>query len=89
MLKTTPAVFTVEHSYHIMVQVTKPALFWVTVGENEYYDESNGIMCSLSDLHRVIVPMAELDKAGEYTVHVRPLRVLIFASCRQGWKKKT
>lgn len=73
MLKTTPAVFAVEHSYHIMVQVSKPALFWVTVGESEYYDESNGIMCSLSELHRVIVPMEELDKAGKYTVHVRPL----------------
>lgn len=43
MLKITPAVFTVEHNYHIMVQVAKPALFWVTVGENEYYDEFNGI----------------------------------------------
>jgi hypothetical protein len=43
MLKITPAVFTVEHNYHIMVQVAKSALFWVTVGENEYYDESNGI----------------------------------------------
>lgn len=74
MLKTAPAVFAVEQSYHIMVQVTKPALFWVNVGEKEYYDESNGIMCSLSDLHRVVVPMDELDRAGEYTVCIRPLK---------------
>lgn len=73
MLKTAPAVFAVENDYQIMVSTTAPALFSVRVGENEYFDESNGIMRSLSDMHRVIVPMQELDVAGEYTVCVRPL----------------
>lgn len=73
MLKTTPAVFAVDRSYQIMVQVTQPVLFWVRVGETDYYDESNGIMCSLSEIHRVTVPMNELDEAKEYTVFVRPL----------------
>lgn len=73
MLKTAPAVFAVEDTYQILVSVTAPSLFWVEVGEETYYDASNGIMRSLSDLHRVTVPMAVLDKAGEYTVCVRPL----------------
>ena len=73
MLKTAPAVFAVEDTYQIMVSVTAPSLFSVTVGEKEYFDESNGIMRSLSDLHRVAVPMQELDAARSYTVRVRPL----------------
>ena len=73
MLKTTPAVFAVEQSYQIMVATERAALFSVRVGEEEYFDESNGIMRSLSDLHRVTVPMAALDTAREYTVCVRPI----------------
>jgi len=73
MLKTAPAVFAVEDTYQIMVSVTAPSLFSVVVGNEEYFDESNGIMRSLSDLHRVSVPMAALDATGEYTVRVRPL----------------
>lgn len=73
MLKTAPAVFAVEHDYQIMVEVTKPCLFWVRVNGEEFYDESNGILRSQSDLHRVTVPMELLDRAGGYTVCLRPL----------------
>lgn len=73
MLQTAPAVFAVENEYQIMVPVERECLFWVRVGENDYYDESNGILRSRSLLHRAHVPMAELDQAGEYTVCVRPL----------------
>ena len=73
MFKTAPAVFAVGDSYQIMVTVTAPALFSVRVGDETFYDASNGIMCSLSPLHRVRVPMAVLDAAGGYTVCVRRL----------------
>ena len=73
MLKTAPAVFAVEDTYQILVSVTAPSLFWVEIGEESYYDASNGIMRSLSDLHRVTVPMSVLDAAEAYTVCVRPL----------------
>lgn len=73
MLRTAPAVFAVENTYQILVRTTAPCLFWVRVGSGEYYDESNGILRSLSDIHRVAVPMTALDAAGEYTVCVRPL----------------
>lgn len=68
MLKTAPAVFAVDTTYQIFVPVTRDALVWVRIGDNEYYDESNGILRSLSELHRVTVPMAELDAARSYTV---------------------
>lgn len=73
MLKTAPAVFAVGNDYQIMVQVTRESMFWVKVGGKCYYDESNGILRSLSEHHRATVPMAELDKAGKYTVCVHPL----------------
>lgn len=73
MLRTNPAVFAVEDTYQIMVQVSAPSLYWVEVAGECYYDESNGIMRSLSELHRAVVPMAVLDAAGEYTICVRPL----------------
>lgn len=73
MLRTAPAVFAVDREYHIMAPVTGSSTFWVKVGDKEYYDESNGILRSEVSIHRVIVPMDELDKAGQYTVLERPI----------------
>ncbi len=73
MLKTTPAVFAVEETYHIMVPVSCPTLMWVRVGDEEYYDESNGIMRSDVDVHRMIVPKNVLDNARKYTICVRKI----------------
>ncbi|MBQ9859977.1 MAG: metallophosphoesterase [Clostridia bacterium] len=73
MLKTAPAVFAVEDTYQILVQAKAECMLWVQVGDACYYDESNGILRSLSELHRVSVPMAALDTARGYTVCVRPL----------------
>lgn len=89
MLKTSPAVFAVHNTYQIMVSVTRESLFFVKVGDKCYYDHSNGIMRSLSPLHRVTVPMEELDKAGEYTVCVRPLieRKPYFTETEEVWER--
>ncbi len=73
MLKYTPAVFAVGHTYSIMVPVTEPSLFWVEVDGTCYYDEQNGIMRSLCTTHRVSVPMEVLDRAGAYTVCERAI----------------
>ena len=73
MLKTAPAVFAVEKEYQIMVQTTAPCLVSCAVGREEYFDDSNGIMRSLLDIHRVQIPMAELDREKAYTLRVRPL----------------
>ncbi len=73
MLKYTPAVFAVANEYQIMVPVEKPSLFRVKVGDRYFYDEQNGIMCSLKSVHRVKVPRDLLDTAGKYTVCERVL----------------
>ena len=67
-LLTSPAVFAVENTYQIMVPVRNEMLFWVEVGGEKFYDNSNGILRSDTLIHRVSVPMDKLDKAGGYTV---------------------
>lgn len=83
MFKYAPVVFAVGNEYQIMMQVTQESLFRVRVGENEYFDESNGIMNSLSPVHRVSVPMSALDVVGEYTVCIQPIieRKPYFTEC--------
>ncbi|MBE6612975.1 MAG: metallophosphoesterase [Ruminococcaceae bacterium] len=71
IMKTHPAVFAVGRDYQIMVPVTKPALFYVKVGDKCYYDHSNGIIRSNVTTHRVCVPMDELNEAGSYTVCIK------------------
>lgn len=73
MLKTCPAVFAVGNDYQIMVEVTEESLMYVQIGEETYYDETNGIMNSLSSIHRVTVPMELLDREKAYTVYIRPI----------------
>lgn len=73
MLKTLPAVFAVDRSYQIMVQVKSEALMYVKIGDKTYYDDSNGIMNSLYPIHRVCVPMEVLDREKAYTVCIRPV----------------
>ncbi len=68
MLKTCPAVFAVGNEYQIMVPVTEPSLMWVKVGDKTFYDESNGIMRSITEVHRIKVPMEVLNSAKSYTV---------------------
>ena len=73
VLRTEPAVFAVGKNYHIMVQVNVPALMWVEVGGKKYFDESNGVLKSECLVHKVIVPMAELDIVQKYTICYRKM----------------
>ena len=71
MLLTHPAVFAAGKQYRIMVPVKKECLMWVRVGDRNYYDATNGILRSLSEIHSVSIPMEALDAAGGYTVCIR------------------
>lgn len=73
LMKTAPAVFAVGMDYQIMVETTRSVLFSVLVDGEEYFDASNGILRSMSDMHRVSVPMIKLDQAKGYTVRLRPI----------------
>lgn len=85
MFKYAPVVFAVGNEYQIMMQITCESLFRVQIGEKMYFDETNGIMNSISPVHRVSVPMAELDEAGEYTICIQPIleRKPYFTECKE------
>ncbi len=70
-LTTAPAVFAVKDKYQIMAMARSELLFWVTVNGKNYYDHSNGVIRSKEVIHRVTVPMKELDSAKEYTINYR------------------
>ncbi len=71
IMKTAPAVFAVGEEYQIVVPVACETVMWVKVGDTCYYDDSNGILRSARRIHKMAVPMNELDEAGEYTICYR------------------
>ncbi|MBP3918837.1 MAG: metallophosphoesterase [Clostridia bacterium] len=73
LFRTCPVVFAAGDDYQIMVPVYAQALFWVEIGTQKYYDHTNGIMVSDTDMHRVSVPQNVLDEAYEYTVVYRKI----------------
>lgn len=72
-LVTAPAVFAVGETYQIMAPVDRDLVMGVEIAGKRYYDHSNGILRSDTRIHRVTVPMAELDRAGWYTVFYREI----------------
>lgn len=73
MWRLNPAVFAVGDEYQIMFPVECEAIMWVKVGDRTYYDASNGIMRSDTLVHKVCVPVEELDEAGQYTVYLQKI----------------
>lgn len=71
IIKISPVVFAVGEEYQICVPVSEACVMWVKVGDECYYDESNGVLRSFTELHKMTVPMKWLDSAREYTVCFR------------------
>lgn len=65
-------VFAVEDEYQIAWSTSVKSTGSVTVNGTTYYDESNG-QNRVSTLHKVSVPMSELDVAGGYTINSTPV----------------
>lgn len=68
-----PSVFAMKDTYQIFIPFSCEVLVSVRVNGVEYYDDSNGIMRSNTNMHKVEIPMAELDAAKEYTVIYRKM----------------
>ena len=68
IVKLNPTVCAVKDMYQIMIVSEDEALISVHVGDNVYFSHSNGVKKSKPGVHRVCVPMQELDKARRYTV---------------------
>lgn len=73
MLTTKPCVFVVGENYQIMVPVKEECLMWAKVGDDYFYDESNGILRSDVLVHRVIIPKEKLDSQKKYTLVLRKI----------------
>ena len=68
-----PTVFALRDTYQIFVPFSREAVVWVRVGNELYYDDANGMLRSGTNMHRVEVPMEELDREGDYTLCYRPM----------------
>ena len=65
----SPVVYAVEDKYQIVFTTSTEATGYVEVGGKTYYDVYNGTTKTFDKVHKIEVPMAELDAAKEYTVH--------------------
>ncbi len=83
MLKHAPAVFALSDEYQIFVLANTEVLMTVEVSGKTFWDESGGVMRSLTPLHRVAVPMQLLNEARRYTVRLRPV------TCRKPYFTET
>ena len=72
-LVAAPAVFAVGKSYQIMALVNRDTLFYVQIGDQVFYDHTNGVMRTLGRVRSVTVPMSLLDAKGAYTVFCRQM----------------
>jgi len=72
-MMTWPSVYAVEDEYLVCALVKTECTMWVEVDGQNYYDHSNGILRSAKFVHVARVPVAALDAACKYTVHLRKL----------------
>lgn len=73
LLKVDPSVFAVNNLYQIIVPTHGPCFVWVAVGEENFFDHSNGIMRCNTNFHKVEIPQEILNSKQEYTVYLKPV----------------
>lgn len=66
-----PVVYAVEDEYQIVFSGATKSLGSVVVNGKEYYDLSSGSERTNDRVHKVCVPMSELDGAKKYTVNLQ------------------
>lgn len=69
----TPVVYAVEDTYQIVFQTHSKGSAWVTIDGIEYNETYAGYRTTENKIHKIIVPTAALDHAGEYTVSTRSM----------------
>lgn len=72
-MKINPTVCAVGKNYQIMIVLDYDALVSVRIGQNVYYNHSNGIRISSAGVHRISVPITELDRECSYTVIIQKM----------------
>lgn len=66
-----PVVYAVEDQYQIVFSTSAESTAWVEIGGKNYYDAYNGSTRKFDRIHKIEVPMADLDAAKQYTVHAQ------------------
>ncbi|MDY2889363.1 MAG: metallophosphoesterase [Candidatus Caccosoma sp.] len=64
-----PVVYAVENEYQIVFSSSTNSLGYVVVNNKKYYDLYAGSQKSYEKVHKVSVPMEELDNAKEYSIY--------------------
>ena len=72
-LNAHPSVFAIDGRYQIITPFACSAIVWVKVGDNTYYDDANGILRSNNYVHKVEVPMDELNREKRYVLCYRKM----------------
>lgn len=85
MLKFHPSVFAVGNNYQIVVTTKSKSFISIIIGDEEFVDDSNGILKSASLTHNISVPQDLLNSTGEYTVAERGIikRLPYFSKTRK------
>lgn len=68
-LTIEPTVFVSENEYQIVWESKYPSSGWVTVGNETYVDGVGGQLIFDQTIHKVSVPMEQLDTARGYEIH--------------------
>lgn len=68
-----PVVYAVEDNYQIVFTTRNNSTVSVKIGGNYYYDTYAGSSDTETYVHKVIVPMSDLDSKKEYTVYAKSM----------------
>lgn len=68
-----PVVYAVEDTYQIVFSTNHPAIAWVEIDGEAYYDLFAGSMKSKDNVHKITVPQEKLDEAKAYSIHAEKM----------------
>lgn len=68
-----PVVYAVEDTYQIVFSTNHPAIAWVEIDGEAYYDLFAGSMKSKDTVHKITVPQEKLDEAKAYSIHAEKM----------------
>lgn len=71
-LRFAPCVGVVNDCYEIIAVMSCEGRCHITVGREQYYEDSTGICRIHTPVHKIRIPQKALDREKEYTVHFAP-----------------
>lgn len=72
-ITSNPVVYIVEDKYQIVFASNTESRAWVKIGDIEYYDNYAGSNRSYTKVHKIEVPILEMNQYREYTINTQKL----------------